>query len=163
MSGSKSVNLTFRNGVVTASGVIAQLVTLRHVESDVGFGLFRRDLVQDRCGEVDGLYKRDDPVGDTVYFLKTDRGLGGGMDRGGRENIGRRPSPKIQAEVDSIRAKTKEKHGYVPKTLPRKNSTPTRIVGTGKLVTPDMLNQACALVLLFFTSLFMYVQFYCSW
>ncbi len=45
MSGSKSVNLTFRNGVVTASGVIAVLMTLRHVESDVGFGLFPRDWV----------------------------------------------------------------------------------------------------------------------
>ena len=69
MSGSKSVNLTFRNGVVTASGVIAVLMTLRHVESDVGFGLFPRDWVQGRR------YKRDDPVGDTVYFLRTNRAL----------------------------------------------------------------------------------------
>jgi hypothetical protein len=148
-------------GSINASDVIIKLITLGHVSADdawSSYGLYRSWRVQaDRavCGKGHGRYDRYEPVkrGDTVFFLPTRRGLDGG---GGNRQA-------IQAEVDKIRAGTEKTHGWVPGRLPDRNSTPTRVVGARKLVTERMLNQACALVLLFFTSIFMYVQFYCAW
>jgi len=73
--------------------------------------------------------------------------------------------PAVQERVAAGRERLAERNGGVPMRLSARRtfSTSRRDLPGKKDVTKDMLNTACALVLVFFMSAFLWCQCFCSW